>query len=139
ASCGVVSRIGTLSGKREASRILQSNLFDGNGLGHKGPVSDRAKLCEPSTSPSNIGSAVLNVGTSTELTKLPVEYFEQHWYAAYTCANHEKRVAQQLEQKCVVYYLPLYDSVRRWKDRRVCLQMPLFPGYVFVRLALQHR
>ena len=29
--------------------------------------------------------------------------------------------------------------VRRWKDRRVSLEMPLFPGYVFVRLALCDR
>jgi transcription antitermination factor NusG len=29
--------------------------------------------------------------------------------------------------------------VRRWKDRRVRLDLPLFPGYVFVRLALRDR
>src|SRR6185312_11578519 len=26
-----------------------------------------------------------------------------------------------------------------WKDRRVILQLPLFPGYIFVRMALQDR
>src|SRR6202140_1002340 len=67
------------------------------------------------------------------------EYFQPHWYAAYTCANHEKGVAQQLERRSVECFLPLYESVRRWKDRRVRLQMPLFPGYVFVRLALRDR
>jgi len=67
------------------------------------------------------------------------EYFEPHWYAAYTCANHEKGVAQQLERRSVECLLPLYESVRRWKDRRVRLQLPLFPGYVFVRLALRDR
>ena len=61
------------------------------------------------------------------------------WYAAYTCANHEKRVAQQLAVRAVEHFLPLYESVRRWKDRRVQLQLPLFPGYVFVRLALRDR
>jgi transcription antitermination factor NusG len=61
------------------------------------------------------------------------------WYAAYTCANHEKRVAQQLAVRSVEHFLPLYESVRRWKDRRVQLQLPLFPGYVFVRLALRDR
>jgi transcription antitermination factor NusG len=29
--------------------------------------------------------------------------------------------------------------MRQWKDRRVKLDMPLFPGYVFVRLALRDR
>jgi transcription antitermination factor NusG len=61
------------------------------------------------------------------------------WYAAYTCANHEKRIAQQLSVRSVEHFLPLYESVRRWKDRRVQLQLPLFPGYVFVRLALRDR
>lgn len=61
------------------------------------------------------------------------------WYAAYTCANHEKRVADQLSERAVEHFLPLYESVRRWKDRRVHLQLPLFPGYVFVRMALRDR
>ena len=61
------------------------------------------------------------------------------WYAAYTSANHEKRVAEQLSVRAVDHFLPLYSSVRRWKDRRVQLQLPLFPGYVFVRLALRDR
>ena len=64
---------------------------------------------------------------------------EPHWYAAYTCAQHEKRVAEQLVKREVEHFLPLYSSVRRWKDRRVRLTLPLFPGYVFIRLALQDR
>src|SRR6266571_3132704 len=67
------------------------------------------------------------------------EFFEPLWYAAYTNANHEKRVTQQLEQRSIEHLLPLYESVRRWKDRRVRLEMPLFPGYVFVRFALRDR
>ena len=61
------------------------------------------------------------------------------WYAAYTCANHEKRVADQLGMRDVEHFLPLYSSVRRWKDRRVMLDLPLFPGYVFVRMAMRDR
>lgn len=61
------------------------------------------------------------------------------WYAAYTCARHEKRVAQQLEERQVDSFLPLYRSTRRWKDRRKELQLALFPGYVFVRLDLKDR
>lgn len=37
------------------------------------------------------------------------------------------------------HFLPLYKSVRRWKDRRKELELPLFPGYVFVRIAFQDR
>ncbi len=61
------------------------------------------------------------------------------WYAVYTCANHEKRVAEQLSVRAVEHFLPLYASVRSWKDRQVQLQLPLFPGYVFVRIALCDR
>jgi transcription termination/antitermination protein NusG len=61
------------------------------------------------------------------------------WYAAYTSANHEKRVAQQLAVRSIEHFVPLYESVRRWKDRKIRLQLPLFPGYVFVRLALRDR
>jgi transcription antitermination factor NusG len=62
-----------------------------------------------------------------------------HWYAAYTLANHEKRVGEQLGRKGVKSFLPMYESTRQWKDRRVRLQLPLFPGYVFVRIALSER
>jgi transcription antitermination factor NusG len=69
---------------------------------------------------------------------LPVEH-EERWYAAHTSANHEKRVAEQLAARNVEHFLPTYSSVRRWKDRRVKLELPLFPGYVFVRMALRQR
>ena len=66
-------------------------------------------------------------------------YCEPRWYAAYTCANHEKRVAEQLCVREVEHFFPVYSSVRRWKDRRVMLDLPLFPGYVFVRMAIRDR
>lgn len=62
-----------------------------------------------------------------------------HWYALYTCPRHEKRVAQQIEQRKISCFLPLYKSVRRWKDRRKELELALFPGYVFVRVALRDK
>ncbi len=74
-----------------------------------------------------------------ELGIITEAYREKRWYAAYTSANHEKRVAEQLVVRDVEHFLPVYDSVRRWKDRRVKLQMPLFPGYVFVCMALRDR
>lgn len=61
------------------------------------------------------------------------------WYATYTHARHEKRVAQQLQERGIEHFLPIYHSVRRWKDRRKELDLVLFPSYVFVRLALTDR
>ena len=70
---------------------------------------------------------------------LPADCLESRWFAAYTCANHEKRVREQLEQRSVETFLPVYETVRRWKDRRMRLQLPLFPGYLFVRMAVVDR
>jgi len=70
---------------------------------------------------------------------LSAEQVEVRWFAAYTSANHEKRVAEQLMQRSVEHFLPLYGSLRKWRDRSVKLDLPLFPGYVFVRLAIRDR
>lgn len=67
------------------------------------------------------------------------ESTESNWYALYTCARHEKQVAEQIERRSMTCFLPLYRSVRRWKDRRKELEVALFPGYVFVRMALENR
>ena len=61
------------------------------------------------------------------------------WSAVYTRHQHEKTVAEMLTLKDFEVFLPLYESVRRWKDRRKLLQMPLFPCYVFVRGAIARR
>jgi transcription antitermination factor NusG len=62
-----------------------------------------------------------------------------HWYAVYTCSRHEKRVAENLAGRAVEVFLPQYETVSRWKDRRVCLNLPLFPGYLFVHISLRER
>lgn len=64
---------------------------------------------------------------------------EGNWYALYTCARHEKRVAEQIERRSFSCFLPVYRSVRRWKDRRKELELALFPGYVFVQMALEEK
>lgn len=74
-----------------------------------------------------------------ELPGLPASYTEPRWYAAYTSANCEKKVAEQLCRRGVEQFLPLYRAEHRWKDRYVHLHLPLFPGYVFVHLALRDR
>ncbi len=70
---------------------------------------------------------------------LPEPDAEARWYALYTCAHHEKRVAEQLALRSVQHLLPLYETMRRWKDRRVRLELPLFPSYLFVRTRLRER
>jgi transcription antitermination factor NusG len=72
---------------------------------------------------------------STELSSV----VQPHWYAAYVCARHEKQVVLQLQERRVNCFLPVYRSLRRWKDRRKELELVLFPGYVFVHLDLKDR
>src|SRR5208283_3652202 len=106
------------------------------GLAHSSPVSEGAKLqlalderLRMMSSP--IGMAAVGV--------VPEAAQSGNWYALYTCPRHEKRVAEQIEQRHISCFLPLYRSVRRWKDRRKELELALFPGYVFVRIAPQNR
>lgn len=61
------------------------------------------------------------------------------WYAAYTSARHEKRVAEHLRQREVECFLPLYETIHRWNNGRHRVQLPLFPGYVFVRICLRDK
>src|SRR5215831_12787013 len=61
------------------------------------------------------------------------------WYAAYTVSRHEKTVAEHLGQRDVKCFLPLYETVHRWKNGRHRVQLPLFPSYVFVRMDLRNR
>lgn len=61
---------------------------------------------------------------------LPVE----RWYAVCVRPRYEKLATRHIEHQGVNCFLPVYRSVRRWKDRRKELDMALFPGYVFVNL-----
>jgi len=61
------------------------------------------------------------------------------WWAVYTRHQHEKTVADMLVAKGFETFLPLYNSVRRWKDRQKLLSLPLFPSYVFVCGGLDRR
>jgi transcription antitermination factor NusG len=82
--------------------------------------------------------AIANISTATSLG-VPIQILAESWYALYTYPRHEKQVAQQIEQRSISCFLPLYRSVRRWKDRRKELELALFPGYVFVRMEWKDR
>jgi transcription antitermination factor NusG len=58
------------------------------------------------------------------------------WYAIQTRPRHEKRLAAELKEKRVDSYLPLLNEIHRWSDRRKVVQVPLFPGYIFVHAQL---
>ncbi len=93
-------------------------------------VSEGAKLYP------ELGTAMLETTTQSTcpVSGLAITQPPSRWYAAYTCARHEKQVSRQLRDRDIDYFLPLYPSVRRWKDRRKEVEFPLFPGYIFVHI-----
>jgi transcription antitermination factor NusG len=61
------------------------------------------------------------------------------WHAIYTRYQHEKSVAENLARSGVEVFLPTYDVIRQWTDRKKRLTLPLFPCYVFLRGCFEQR
>lgn len=61
------------------------------------------------------------------------------WYAVHTRARHEKKVRDQLVGRSVEVFLPTYEHWSHWKNRKMKLELPLFPGYCFARFLLPER
>ena len=70
---------------------------------------------------------------------LPEVHAERHtseplpWFGVHTRSNQEKVTAKVLSYKGFDQYLPTFKSKKRWSDRVVETERPLFPGYVFCR------
>lgn len=64
---------------------------------------------------------------------------EKRWYAVYTRAKWEKKVANLLTLKKIENYCPLNRVQRQWSDRKKILYEPLFTCYVFVRISNEER
>jgi len=81
-------------------------------------------------------------GQSNTVATLDESYFErctEPWYAAYVRSRHEKVVVSQLSAKGITQYLPLIEKLKKWSDRRVLINEPTFPGYVFVNISYEDR
>ncbi len=60
--------------------------------------------------------------------------FNSQWFAVWTRSRQEKVAAAMLESLGVPNFLPLKSEVRRWSDRTQTVTLPLFSGYLFVRM-----
>jgi transcription antitermination factor NusG len=56
------------------------------------------------------------------------------WYAVWTRSRQEKTVAGMLGLLGVPHFLPLRSEIRQWSDRKRAVTVPLFSGYLFVRM-----
>ena len=58
---------------------------------------------------------------------------EERWYAVWTRSQCEPKVEEGLRRKQIEAFLPRLRVASRRRDRRVILERPLFPGYLFLR------
>ena len=63
---------------------------------------------------------------------------EASWYAVSTRSRQEKVAASMLESFGIENFLPLAMERRQWSDRKQVVNLPLFPGYLFVRIPMLH-
>ena len=62
------------------------------------------------------------------------------WFAVYTSPRHEKSVSRHFDHREIESFLPLYKVDRKWSDgSRVTVELPLFTGYIFARIAHRER
>ena len=62
----------------------------------------------------------------------------EKWIAVYTKSRHEKVVIQELENKNIEAYCPMFKERRQWSDRKRWVEFPLFRSYVFAKIELKN-
>jgi transcription antitermination factor NusG len=80
-----------------------------------------------------MGQTASDVSRVNPRLSCQVETEGESWFAIETRYRFEKKAATALGEKGVETFLPMRREVRRWSDRRKSIEVPLFPGYVFVR------
>jgi transcription antitermination factor NusG len=60
------------------------------------------------------------------------EAASKHWYALYTKPRSEFKAAKQLDAVEVTFYLPTYEKISQWSDRKKKITLPLLRGYIFI-------
>lgn len=61
---------------------------------------------------------------------------DAQWFAVWTRSRQEKIASSILSSLDVQHFLPLKTEIRQWSDRRQVVTVPLFTGYLFVRMNL---
>jgi len=65
---------------------------------------------------------------------------QRRWFAVFTRSHHEKRVAQYYAERDIEHLLPVSHVMRQWSHyRKVTVELPLFPNYLFVHISRRER
>ena len=83
-------------------------------------------------------SNVYLIEPSIEICYPKLSGAEVAWFALYVQVNHEKEVAKRLEGKEIACFLPLMECWSKRLDRRKKINVPFFPGYVFLQTVLDN-
>ena len=57
------------------------------------------------------------------------------WYAVYIKSRAEKKAESELQAKEIECFLPLQRKLQQWSDRKKWVEVPLIPGYIFVKIS----
>jgi transcription antitermination factor NusG len=88
---------------------------------------------------SQIGGALFMNVEGTKTTGTPthmscIAAVVRSWFAVHTRPRYERKVHSELQEKGLQSFLPLHSETHQWSDRRRVVELPLFPGYIFVRV-----
>ena len=73
------------------------------------------------------------IDTSTSMFDVFSDHVSGLWFLLRTRSRQEKIIANDLAARGVSHYLPLMTSTRYYGNRKARVELPLFPGYVFLR------
>ena len=87
----------------------------------------------------NNQSTILELPTGAaswcDATPTTTEWFRSvtdPWWVIHTRSRQEKVVAETLAKRGVPHYLPLVTRTRTYEKVRIKVELPLFPGYLFL-------
>lgn len=64
---------------------------------------------------------------------------DKKWYVIKVYSNREKKCFEDLTKLGVEVYFPLQKVVKKWSDRNKIVEVPLFRGYLFVKIDYNNR
>jgi transcription antitermination factor NusG len=59
---------------------------------------------------------------------------QKQWHVVYTRSRAEKKVYDLLKTQHIECFLPLQKKLRKWKDRKKWVEVPIISGYCFVHI-----
>jgi transcription antitermination factor NusG len=114
--------------------VLPSGPEINTGCGKKRCYSGIGGALLEKLSPTQMLTQSLTPGVA-KFEEAPLSLGSEAWFAVFTSSHHEKKVVQHFLQQRIENFLPLYSEIHHWTNRRkVAVQLPLFPNYVFVRI-----